>query len=109
MAAHNLPVQLTPFVGRTHELAEIVALLTRADCRLLALVGPGGMGKTRLALEAGSRVLDDSESDGAYFVPLQPLSSSQFIPSAVAEALGLQFYAGVEPHQQLADYFRSNP
>ncbi len=53
MVVHNLPTQSTPFVGRTEELAEIVGLLENPTCRLLTLVGLGGMGKTRLALEGG--------------------------------------------------------
>src|SRR5262245_20353353 len=52
MDAHNLPAQLTPFIGRVEELGEIAALLSDPACRLLTLVGPGGIGKTRLALEA---------------------------------------------------------
>src|SRR5260221_6384457 len=104
MALHNLPTQLTSFVGRTHELAEIVGLLDNPDCRLVTLVGPGGMGKTRLALQvAGTKLTDDSISkvapfpDGVYFVPLQPLTSPDFILSAITEAVGFQFYAGSDP------------
>ncbi len=121
MVVHNLPTQSTPFVGRTEELAEIVGLLENPTCRLLTLVGLGGMGKTRLALEA-AKVLnaDDAEPidgassrarvpfpNGVYFVPLQPLTSPDFILSALAEAVGVQFYPGSEPWPQLIDYLRS--
>jgi len=107
MSLHNLPVQLTPFVGRTRELAEIADLLANPDCRLLTLVGPGGIGKTRLATEVGTRLLDMTDFDGVYFVALQPLSSPQTIPSAVAEAAGVQFYPGGEPRAQLVEHLQS--
>src|SRR5215475_9125972 len=101
MLVHDLPVQLTTFVGRTDELAEIMGLLDNPDCRLLTLVGPGGMGKTRLALELATTL---SYPNGVYFVALQPLNSPEFIVSALADAVGLQFYAGDEQQQQLIDY-----
>ena len=106
MISYDLPVQPTAFVGRTHELAEIANLLNNSDCRLVTLVGPGGIGKTRLALEIASRSLDPQVAfpNGVYFVPLQPVSSSDLIVSAIAEAFGLQFYGGSEPQQQLLDY-----
>jgi predicted ATPase/DNA-binding CsgD family transcriptional regulator len=119
MVAHNLPAQTTPFVGRTHELADIAALLADPACRLLTLVGPGGIGKTRLALEAARTMLDGNGvgairesplqipfSNGVYFVPLQPLTSPDFIVSTIASAVQLQFFPGGEPEQQLLDYFR---
>jgi len=94
----------TPFVGRTQELAEIARLLSDPTCRLLTLVGPGGIGKTRLALEAATQL--EPDLDGVYFVPLQPLSSPDHIVSGIAEAVGFQFYQGGEPQEQLLDYFR---
>ena len=63
---------LTPFIGRAQEIDEVVDLLRDPACRLLTLVGPGGIGKTRLALEVASR-LHDQFPDGIYFVPLAPL------------------------------------
>src|SRR5262245_51641261 len=98
MPAHNLPVQTTPFVGRIEELAEIASLLANPACRLLTLVGPGGIGKTRLAQEAAEQ---SPFSGNIYFVALQPLSSPDFIVPAIAEALHFQFYSGGEPKQQL--------
>jgi predicted ATPase/DNA-binding NarL/FixJ family response regulator len=110
MIAHNLPLQPTAFVGRAEELVEIICLLDDPDCRLLALVGPGGIGKTRLALEAAATFLKREDVwaiNGIYFVALQPLTSSDFILSALAEAVGLQFYSGSEPWQQLIGFLRS--
>ncbi len=79
-----------PFIGREPEIADIVALLDDPGCRLLSLIGPGGMGKTRLALEVASRKQDDF-ADGVFFVALQSLASPEGIPAAVGEALGINF------------------
>ena len=88
-AAHaRLPVPATPFFGRQAELTELVALLTRADVRLVTLTGPGGTGKTRLALQAAAQVADGF-ADGAVFVSLAPLRNTSAVGSTVAEALGL--------------------
>jgi DNA-binding SARP family transcriptional activator/predicted ATPase len=100
---HNLPVQLTPFVGREAALAEIAELLQDPACRLLTLVGPGGSGKTRLALAAVAGQLDNY-SHGVFFVSLAPLDAADLIVPAVAQALGFTFDRGVEPRQQLLDY-----
>lgn len=84
----TLPVPATPFFGREAELAELLALLTRTDIRLVTLTGPGGTGKTRLALEA-TRELADAFADGAVFVALAPLRDTSAVRSTIAEALGL--------------------
>jgi predicted ATPase/predicted Ser/Thr protein kinase len=102
---HNLPAQPTPFVGREAELSELARLLADPDVRLLTILGAGGMGKTRLALEAGAAQLDNFER-GVYFVSLAPLDSAQAIVPAVAGALGFSFYEGGEPRRQLLDYLR---
>jgi predicted ATPase len=98
---HNLPSQPTSFIGRETEIAEITALLTNPACRLLTLVGPGGIGKTRLGLEAVRHTLD-AFPDGAYFVPLQPLQSDTQVVSAIINALPLRSTGS--PYQQLLDY-----
>jgi predicted ATPase len=104
-ARHNLPAQPTPFVGREAELTELARLLANPDVRLLTILGAGGMGKTRLALEAGTAQLGNFQH-GVYFVSLAPLDSPEAMVPAVAEALGFSFYEGGEPGQQLLDYLR---
>src|SRR5213593_1847983 len=79
-----LSVQLTRFVGRETELAEAVTLL--ADTRLLTLTGPGGVGKTRLALRLASAVAEDF-ADGVWFVDLSPLGDGEFVWGKVAQSL----------------------
>ena len=90
----NLPPQPTVFVGRERELAELERLLGDADVRLVTIVGPGGMGKTRLAIAAAERLLpepgaagDPPYPDGVFFVPLAALASADHIVGAAAEAL----------------------
>lgn len=82
---HNLPAQTTPFVGREHELEEIAKLISDPTQRLITILAPGGMGKTRLSLEAAERQIDNFR-DGSYFVDLTPLSDPTSIINAIAEA-----------------------
>jgi predicted ATPase/DNA-binding SARP family transcriptional activator len=84
----GFPAQPTLFLGRTRELAEIVALLQRADLRLLTLTGAGGSGKTRLALEATRKVADDYR-DGVFWVPLAGLRDPALVPASIAHALAI--------------------
>jgi predicted ATPase len=103
--AHNLPAAVTPFIGRKTELKSIAAHLDDPDCRLLTLLGPGGIGKTRLALEFALSQLDNF-GDGVFFVPLAPLQRAVAIPSAVATALDFGFYEDDDPQKQLYGYMR---
>ncbi|MEZ4668680.1 MAG: LuxR C-terminal-related transcriptional regulator [Anaerolineae bacterium] len=105
MSDSHFPIYATPFVGRAEELQKITSLLRDSACRLLTLTGPGGIGKTRLAIEA-AHVQSGTFADGRFFVPLQPLSSSDHIVTAIAEAVEFQFYQGAEPQQQLLNYLR---
>ena len=87
-ALRNLPSAMTPFVGRQEELAEISGRLQEPACSLLTLVGPGGVGKTRLAIECAAR-LSDQFPHGRFFVDLQPIQSPDLLATAVADALQL--------------------
>ncbi|MGZ4373150.1 MAG: ATP-binding protein, partial [Gaiellaceae bacterium] len=83
----NLPVAVTQFIGRDQELADVVTLLSGGETRLLTLTGPGGTGKTRLALQAAAEVAD-SFSDGVWWVPLAPLRDPNLVLESAAQVLG---------------------
>ncbi|WP_207955939.1 ATP-binding protein [Rubrobacter marinus] len=93
---HNLPLELSGFVGREKELAEVGRLLEEA--RLLTLTGPGGCGKTRLALEAARGLVEGFE-DGVWLVELAPLSDPSLVPQAVASVVG----AREQPRRSLTE------
>ena len=88
---NNLPQQVTSFIGRERELDEVKRLL--AGTRLLTLVGPGGIGKTRLSLQVAADLLDEFP-DGVWFVELAPLNDARLVPQAVASVLGVKEEAG---------------
>ncbi|MCC7103813.1 MAG: adenylate/guanylate cyclase domain-containing protein [Chloroflexi bacterium] len=85
----NLPVPPTTFIGRERELAEISDLLVQDDVRLLTLAGPGGIGKTRLAVEAARRLIDREQLTVA-FVELAPIADLGLVPHAIASAVGVR-------------------
>ncbi len=103
VVAHNLPRQTTSFIGRQREIADIIALLDRSDCQLLTLLGPGGIGKTRLAIEV-ARQVHSTFADGVYYVALQPLYTADQIPHAIINVLGLTIRSTENAHQQLLWY-----
>ncbi|MEZ4862677.1 MAG: BTAD domain-containing putative transcriptional regulator [Caldilineaceae bacterium] len=104
--SHNLPAQTTPFVGRDREVAELTRLLREPDMRLVTILAPGGMGKTRLALEVAATVLDDYQN-GVFFVPLAALADSASIVSTIATSVGYTFQNDDRTaRQQLYDYLR---
>ena len=100
---NNLPLQLTSFVGREHEMAEVEQLLTRT--RLLTLTGSGGSGKTRLALRVADGLLSEFEH-GVWWVDLARLSDPALVLQAVTEAIGLRDEAQRPLLDQLADYLQ---
>ena len=99
--AGNLPAELTSFVGRRNEMAEVRRLL--GGSRLVTLTGVGGVGKTRLALRAAAG-LRRAFRDGVWLVQLDQLRDQALVAQAVARALGLQDRAGYAPAATLADY-----
>ena len=103
---HNLPAQSTVFIGRETELADIRKRLTDPACRLLTLVGPGGIGKTRLAIEAAWQQLEHF-SDGVFFIPLASIESATFIAPALADALHLTQTSQQDPFVQVSNYLRT--
>ncbi len=102
---HNLPAQATPFVGRENELVELTTLLKDDNSRLVTILAPGGMGKTRLALEA-ARLQIGRFADGVVFVPLAPLGNASDIVTTIAENIGFIFHGENPPTQQLTDFLR---
>jgi len=83
----NLPVPATPFLGREQELSEVVELLAAEDARLLTLTGPGGTGKTRLALHAAG-LASDAYPDGVWWIPLAPLRDPALVLATAGQMLG---------------------
>src|SRR3954463_513694 len=88
-----IPTPLTALVGREQEVATLTGLLCRPDVRLITLTGPGGVGKTRLALEAIAR-LESAFTDGAVFVSLAAVPEPALVASAIAQSLGVREAGG---------------
>ena len=99
----DLPAPVGSLVGRDSEIRQIKRLL--GEYRLLTLVGPGGFGKTRLALQVAAEQ-HKLFPDGVFWVPLAPVSSREFMVPAISEALGFTFQTAAESKQQLFDYLR---
>ena len=99
--SQNLPHPLTSFVGRERELAELREAL--AEGRLVTLTGPGGCGKTRLALQAASDVAQQFR-DGVWWVELAPLAEGRLLGAAIAEPLGIRPMPGMTELQAVVTY-----
>jgi predicted ATPase len=99
---HNLRLQPTQLIGRDHDLDVVCQRLLQPDVRLLTLSGPGGTGKTRLAVAVGERVLDLFDH-GVFFVDLAPLSDPKLVVPTVAQTLGIAEVAGLGLLEHLTD------
>ncbi len=101
----NMPVQRTVFIGREREVANLRQLLNREDVRLITLTGPGGIGKTRLALQVVTE-MGDGFAGGVCFVSLSAVSRNESITTAIAQAIGLREVPGQSSHESLKEYVR---
>ncbi|MEO6695198.1 MAG: tetratricopeptide repeat protein [Ignavibacteria bacterium] len=100
---NNLPVQLTSFIGRENEITDLKKLLS--DTKLLTLLGPGGTGKTRLAVQVGADMIDDFEN-GVWIVELASLIDPNLLTQSVTEALRLKEHSGITPEKLLYDHLK---
>ena len=99
---NNLPIQVTSFVGREHEIAELKQSLTKT--RLVTLTGSGGTGKTRLSLQVATEMLDRFK-DGVWFIELAPITDPTLVPNTVANILGVREEPGRPLMTTLMDWF----
>ena len=100
---NNLPVQRTAFIGREHEAATLGELLKRADVRLVTITGPGGIGKTRLALQVASRIAEQFPG-GVCFVALSAVGEPGLIAATIAQAAGVRETGNHSPQESLKEY-----
>ncbi len=101
---HNVPPQPTSFVGRMSDISGIIDRLRDPNCRLLTLLGAGGIGKTRLAIEMIRNLTDSDFAHGVFYIPLAPLSSADAIAPAIANILGITADNKASLEQQLIDF-----
>ncbi len=102
---HNLPAQTTPFIGREDEVAALREYLDDPQTRLLTISGPGGMGKTRLALATAETQVGQFEH-GVFFVPLAPVEAAEDVALAIGRAIDFSFPGGSEPVRELVNYLQ---
>ncbi len=105
VSTRPLPIPPTPFIGREDERGQLAQMLADPKCRLITLVGPGGIGKTRLALQ-GAVDAGVQFEHGVAFVALAPLNAPAQLVPAIADALGFSFYGQDDPFSQLGNYLR---
>lgn len=103
--AQSIPTPITPLIGREEEVAEVTGLLDDPEVRLVTILGPGGVGKTRLGLEVAAQLHEQMPGDIA-FVPLESVTSSEDVAPAVAAAIRFQLQGEREPEQQVLDVLR---
>lgn len=102
---NNLPLQPTQFIGRKEEIEAISRILDKHTRKILTLTGPGGIGKTRLAIQVAAERANDY-ADGVCFVPLESLDSSEHVVQSIADSLRLNFHNKIDPKEQLVDFLR---
>jgi predicted ATPase len=102
---HNLPAQVTSFIGREKEMGEVRAILAQEDVRLLTLTGPGGTGKTRLAMQVAADQADRFEN-GVFFVPLAEANASDLVVSKIAQALDIREGGSLSLLESLVGYLQ---
>jgi predicted ATPase len=100
---NNLPLQRTAFIGREHETAGLRQLLSRVDVQLVTLTGPGGIGKTRLALQVAGEVADQFPG-GVCFVPLSAIGEGGLIASTIAQSVGVRETGNKSRQESLIEY-----
>ena len=100
---NNLPVQRNAFIGREHEAAALRQLLSRVDVRLVTLTGPGGIGKTRLALQVAAEIANEFPG-GVCFVPLSAVGERGLIASTIAQAVGMRETGNQSPQESLKEF-----
>ncbi|MFW5748193.1 MAG: LuxR C-terminal-related transcriptional regulator [Chloroflexota bacterium] len=107
ISSGNLPTPPTPFIGRSLELREIGSLLQDPNTPIITILAPGGMGKTRLALEVANRQAERF-THGAYFVPLAPVSSPEYVVATIADSIDYPIQKDRrDPEQQLIEYLHN--
>jgi predicted ATPase/DNA-binding SARP family transcriptional activator len=106
---YNFPVQVTPFIGRKYDIDQLCNYLAQPTCRLLTIVGAGGMGKTRLVVEAASVLANTSQLfiDGLYFVALASVTNPDLLATTIGSRLGIKFEVSSTPMEQLLAYLSS--
>jgi len=102
---NNLPLQATPLIGREQEVKAVCGLLRSPETRLLTLLGPGGMGKTRVGLQVAAELVDDFE-DGVFFVPIAAITDPTLVAPTIARVLGLSEGGAQPPEELLEGYLR---
>jgi predicted ATPase len=103
---HNLPLRLTPFIGRQREVREAREHLQRPDVRILTLTGPGGAGKSRLGLQVAAELIEDFY-DGVWFISLRSIKKHTLVAAAISEGLGLHERSGRSVRVSLKESLRN--
>jgi predicted ATPase len=103
---YNFPIIDPPFIGRETELEALHSLIASPDVRLISLIGPGGVGKTHLAVQFASQIVE-SFPDGIYFISLTSIQDPDFMPILLADVLKFSFYGPTNHIEQLSKYLHS--